>query len=76
MGSVYDCRMDELINGYADSAAEYAGAVQELRLLCEMRHVHSAYVATLELVEKARQKCELARLAFQEPAEASAAIWT
>jgi hypothetical protein len=73
---VYDSCMDELISGYAEATAEYAGAVQELRLLCEMRHVRSAYVATLELAEKARQKCELARLAFQEPAEASPAIWT
>ena len=59
--------MDELINGYVNSAAAHASAVQELRLLSQTRHTQSAYLAALAVVAKAWQKCERARLAFRQP---------
>src|SRR5581483_11739597 len=59
--------MDELINKYADSAAAYASSVQELRLLSQTRHTRSAFLAGLEVVEKACHECDLARLAFRQP---------
>ena len=59
--------MDELLGGYAKSATAYASAVQELTCLSKTLHTRSAYLAALDLVEKAWQECELARLAFRQP---------
>jgi hypothetical protein len=59
--------MDELLSAYATSAAGYASSVQELRLLSQTRHTRSAYLAALDIVEKAWQECELARLDFRQP---------
>jgi len=66
---VYDCYMDELLNGYATTATAYAGAVQELKLLSQTRHTRSAFLAALEVVEKAWQECEVARLDFRPPGQ-------
>jgi hypothetical protein len=59
--------MDELLRGYASSASAHANAVQELRLLSEARHTRSAYLAALDVAEKAWLECELARLDFRQP---------
>jgi hypothetical protein len=59
--------MDGLLSHYAASASAYAGAVQDLSLLAQTRHTRSAYLAALDVVEKARQESELARLDFQQP---------
>jgi hypothetical protein len=66
--------MDELINAYANSAAAYASAVQELRLLSQMRHTRSAFLAALEVVENACQECDLARRAFRQSPQQNTAI--
>jgi hypothetical protein len=55
--------MDELINMHANSAAAYASAAQELRLLSQTRHTRSAYLAAVKTIEKALQESELAWLA-------------
>jgi len=59
--------MDEMLSGYANSATAYATAVNELSLLSRTRHTRSAYLAALEVVEKTRQVCELARMDFRTP---------
>ena len=59
--------MDGLLNRYAASASAYASAVQDLSLLANTRHTRSAYLAALDVVEKAWQESELARLDFHQP---------
>jgi len=66
-GAAYDFSMDELLSGYAASASAHAIAVQELRLLSRTRHTRSAYLAALDVAEKAWQECKLARLDFRQP---------
>jgi hypothetical protein len=59
--------MDELLSGYAASASAHATAIQELRVLSETRHTRSAYLAALDVVEKAWQECQRTRLDFRQP---------
>jgi hypothetical protein len=59
--------MEELLSGYARSASAHANAVQELRLLSETRHTRSAYLAAVDVVDKAWQECQRARLDFRQP---------
>ena len=59
--------MDEMLKVYAASTTAYAGAVQELYQLSQMRHTRSAYLAALAVLEKAREDCELTRADFDLP---------
>ena len=56
-----------MLKVYAASTTAYAGAVQELYLLSQVRHTRSAYLAALAILDKAREECELTRTDFTQP---------